>query len=185
MLRNRRILALLTLATALVAPTAQAQAQSENAKLKNTLTREMRNAVGSSGAYVADAETGRRLFSWRSGTKRILASNTKLFTAGAALAAQGPGATLETSVFGVGAIDPVTGVFPGDLYLRGAGDPAFGTSAYNRSQYAGGASIETLVSDLRKAGLKRVRGGIVGDETIWDRLRGTPYSGFNGSAAAG
>lgn len=185
MLRNRRIVALLALALASVAPASEAAAQSENAKLKDALTREMRNAVGSSGAYVADAETGERLFGYRSASRRILASNTKIFTTGAALAAQGPGARLETQVLGVGVIDPVTGTFPGDLYLRGAGDPSFGTSAYNRSQYAGGASIETLASDLHAAGLRRVRGGIVGDETLWDRLRGTPYSNFNGSAAIG
>ena len=166
-------------------PAAPATAQSERAKLNQLLTREMRSAGGSSGAYVADAGSGGALFGWRSATRRILASNTKLFTNGAALAAQGPGATLETRVLGVGAIDPVTGSFPGDLYLRGAGDPSFGTSAYNRSQYSGGASIETLADDLVKAGLKRVSGGIVGDESIWDRLRGTSYSGYNGSAAIG
>ena len=183
--RNRRILVLLTLALTSVLPAAEAAAQSENAKLKSALAREMRNAVGSSGAYVADADTGQPLFGWRSGTKRILASNTKIFTIGAALAEQGPGAVMETQVLGVGALDPVTGSFPGDLYLRGAGDPSFGTSAYNGSQYAGGASIETLANDLYAAGLRRVRGGIVGDESLWDRLRGTPYSGYNGSAAIG
>jgi D-alanyl-D-alanine carboxypeptidase/D-alanyl-D-alanine-endopeptidase (penicillin-binding protein 4) len=183
--RNRRLLALLALAVASLAPATEAAAQSENAKLKSALAREMRNANGSSGAYVADAETGQVLFGWRSGTKRILASNTKIFTVGAALAEGGPGAVMETQVLGVGAIEPATGSFPGDLYLKGAGDPAFGTSAYNRSQYAGGASIETLANDLYAAGLRRVRGGIVGDESIWDRLRGTGYSGYNGSAAIG
>lgn len=183
--RNRRVLTLLAVAVTSVLPAAPAAAQSERTKLKNALQREMRNAVGSSGAYVAEADSGTSLFGWRSGTKRILASNTKLFTAGAALAGEGPGATLETQVLGVGAIDPATGTFPGDLYLRGAGDPSFGTSAYNRSQYSGGASIETLVNDLRAAGLRRVGGGIVGDESAWDRLRGTSYSGFNGSAAIG
>ena len=183
--RNRRVLALLAVAVTTVLPAAPAAAQSERTKLKNVLKREMRNSVGSSGAYVAEADSGTGLFGWRSGAKRILASNTKLFTTGAALAGQGPGGTLETQVLGVGAIDPATGTFPGDLYLRGAGDPSFGTSAYNRSQYSGGASIETLANDLRAAGLRRVDGGIVGDESAWDRLRGTSYSGFNGSAAIG
>ncbi|HEX8742133.1 MAG TPA: D-alanyl-D-alanine carboxypeptidase [Thermoleophilaceae bacterium] len=183
--RNRRILALLVLVVASLAPAAEAAAQSENAKLKAALAREMRSASGSSGAYVADAESGQALFGWRSGTRRTLASNTKIFTIGAALAGAGPGATLETQVLGVGAIDPVTGTFPGDLYLRGAGDPSFGTSAYNRSQYAGGASVETLVDDLYSAGLRHVRGAVVGDESIWDRLRGTSYSGYGGSAAIG
>jgi D-alanyl-D-alanine carboxypeptidase/D-alanyl-D-alanine-endopeptidase (penicillin-binding protein 4) len=180
-----RRLTLLVALLVLVLPAASAPAQSEDSKLKRVLTREMKGAAGPSGAYVAKAGIGQALFGWRSGTKRILASNTKIFTTGTALAAQGPGATLETQVLGVGAIEPVTGIFPGDLYLRGAGDPSFGTSAYNRSQYSGGASIETLAEDLYAAGLRRVDGGIVGDESLWDRLRGTSYSGFHGSAAIG
>lgn len=166
-------------------PAAPAAAQSERDKLRQVLTREMSRAAGSSGAYVADAETGGALFGWKSGTKRTLASNTKMLTTAAALAAHGVGGQLETQVLGVGAIDLATGLFPGDLYLRGAGDPSFGTSAYNRSQYSGGAAIETLVDDLRAAGLRRVRGGIVGDESLWDRLRGNSYSGYRGSAAIG
>jgi D-alanyl-D-alanine carboxypeptidase/D-alanyl-D-alanine-endopeptidase (penicillin-binding protein 4) len=175
------------LAALLVAalPAAPAAGQSERDKLRSVLTREMSRAAATSGAYVADAESGSALFGWRSGTKRILASNTKLFTNGAALAGHGPGATFETQVLGVGAIDPAAGSFPGDLYLRGAGDPSFGTSAYNRSQYSGGASIETLADDLHERGLRRVRGGIVGDESIWDRLRGNSYSGYHGSSAIG
>jgi serine-type D-Ala-D-Ala carboxypeptidase/endopeptidase (penicillin-binding protein 4) len=181
----RRLTLALALLPALLLPAAPASAQSERDKLRSVLMREMRNAAPSSGAYVADAETGAVLFGWKSGSRRTLASNTKMFTTAAALAHHGPGAVLETQVLGVGAIDPVTGTFPGDLYLRGAGDPSLGTSAYNRSQYSGGASIETLADDLRKAGLKRVRGSIVGDESLWDRLRGNSYSGYHGSSAIG
>jgi D-alanyl-D-alanine carboxypeptidase/D-alanyl-D-alanine-endopeptidase (penicillin-binding protein 4) len=180
----RRHIPLLALLLLLV-PAAPATAQSERDKLRSVVIREMRAAGSSSGAYIAEAESGQALAGWKSGSKRILASNTKMFTTGAALAAQGPGAVLETQVLGVGTLDPATGSFGGDLYLRGAGDPSFGTSAYNRSQYSGGASIETLVNDLYADGLRRVRGGIVGDETLWDRLRGNSYSGYHGSAAIG
>lgn len=181
----RRLAIALALLPALLVPAAPANAQSERDKLRAVLTREMRNAASSSGAYVADAETGAVLFGWKSGTRRILASNTKMFTNAAALAQHGPGTTFETAVLGTGTLDPATGVYDGDLYLRGGGDPAFGTTAYNRSQYGGGASIETLAHSVRKLGVERVRGGVVGDESLWDRLRGTSYSGFNGSAAIG
>lgn len=182
---TRRVLALLALLVAALAPAAPAAAQSEDAKLKNVLTREMRGAAAASGAYVVNADTGSPLFGWRSATKRILASNTKLFTNGAALAANGPGARFETEALGVGAIEPATGIFPGDLYLRGAGDPSFGSTAYNRNNYAGGANVEALVEELYDAGLRRVRGRIVGDESLFDRLRGTAYSGYHGSGAIG
>ena len=177
---------ILPLAVVLAAlPAAPASAQSERDKLRSVLTREMRNAASTSGAYVADAETGAALFGWKSGTKRVLASNTKLFTIAAALGRHGVGARLETSVLGTGAIAPSTGVHEGDLYVRGAGDPTFGTAAYNVSQYADGTSIEALAQELYDRGLRRVRGGIVGDESPWDQLRGTGYSNWHGSAAIG
>ncbi|MDQ3933579.1 MAG: D-alanyl-D-alanine carboxypeptidase [Actinomycetota bacterium] len=179
----RRLIPLL--AVLLAVPAAPAAAQSERDALRKVLVREMSRAPASSGAYVADADSGAGLFGWRSGAKRILASNTKLFTAGAALGREGPGAVLETQVLGVGAIDPVTGTFPGDLYLRGAGDPSFGSDAYNRARYGGGASAEALAQELYDAGLRRVRGAIVGDESLFDRLRGTAYSGFHGSGDIG
>jgi serine-type D-Ala-D-Ala carboxypeptidase/endopeptidase (penicillin-binding protein 4) len=180
----RRLVLLLLLLPALV-PAAPASAQSERSKLRSVLTREMRNAASSSGAYVAEADTGAVLFGWKSGSKRVLASNTKIFTIAGAMARHGTGATLETSVLGAGTLDPIGGVYSGDLYLRGGGDPSFGTIAYNRSQYAGGASIEELAREVGALGVKRVRGGIVGDESVWDQLRGTSYSGYNGSAAIG
>ena len=180
----RRLVPLLAIGLALL-PAARASAQTEREKLRSALVSEMRGAGSSSGAYVADASSGGALFGWKSGTKRILASNTKLFTAGAALAQHGVGATFETQVVGTSAITPVTGIYDGDLYLRGAGDPSFGTTAYNDSQYAGGASIEELAEQLHDAGLRRVRGSVVGDESLWDRLRGTGYSNWNGSAAIG
>ena len=180
----RRLVALLALGLAAV-PAAPASAQGERDALRRVLVREMSRAPAASGAYVAEAETGARVFGWRSGSQRVLASNTKLFTIGAALAREGPGARLATAVLGVGAVDPVTGLFPGDLYLRGAGDPSFGSESYNRARYGGGASVEALAAELYGLGLRRVRGGVVGDETLFDSLRGTAYSGYRGSGHVG
>jgi D-alanyl-D-alanine carboxypeptidase/D-alanyl-D-alanine-endopeptidase (penicillin-binding protein 4) len=182
---TRRVLVLLATALAVAVPAAPAAAQSENAKLKKVLTREMRAGAAASGAYVRDLDSGKPLFGWHSTNKRILASNTKMFTIGATLAAQGPGATLQTQVLGLGAIDPATGTFRGDLYLQGSGDPSFGSTAYNRARYGDGASAEALAAELADAGLKRVRGAIVGDESLFDSLRGTAYSNFAGSGDIG
>ena len=179
--RTRRVLALLVLALAL--PAAPAAAASHDATLKKALGRAMAQASGASGARVVNADTGKTIFSWRSGTRRILASNTKLFTNAAALARQGPGAELETQVLGRGTREG--SVWTGDLYLRGAGDPAFGSAAYNRARYAGGTSIEALAEEVHDLGIRRVDGAIVGDESLWDSLRGIAYSAFAGSGAIG
>ena len=159
-------------------------AQSQRTALKRALTREMGRASGASGAYVSDLDSGSALFGWRSSTRRVLASNTKLFTIAAALAHDGAEGTIRTRVLGVGVIDP-TGSFAGDLYLRGGGDPTFGTDSYNASRYGGGGSVDELAQALYDRGLRRVRGGIVGDESVFDSLRGTAYSGYAGSGAIG
>jgi D-alanyl-D-alanine carboxypeptidase/D-alanyl-D-alanine-endopeptidase (penicillin-binding protein 4) len=182
---TRRALALHALLVAAALPAAPAAAQSQDAKLKTVLTREMKAGAAASGAYVVDADTGTVLFGWKSTTSRILASNTKLFTIGATLAAQGPGGTLETEAFASGTLDSVTGTLAGDLYLHGAGDPSFGSDAYNGPRYGGGASADALAARLADRGLKRVTGRIVGDESLWDSLRGTAYSGFAGSGDIG
>jgi D-alanyl-D-alanine carboxypeptidase/D-alanyl-D-alanine-endopeptidase (penicillin-binding protein 4) len=162
---------------------ASAQAGAQETALKKALRSAMSQASAASGAYVANADTGDTIFGWRSGTRRILASNTKLFTAATALARQGPGAGLETRVLGRGSRSG--SVWTGDLYLRGAGDPALGSTAYNHARYAGGTSIELLAQQLYDGGLRRVDGAIVGDESPWDSLRGIAYSAFAGSGAVG
>ena len=86
----------------------------------------MRGAGPLSGAYVMNVTEGRVVFSWNATRPRILASNTKLFTTSAALARYGTEGTLGTEVLGRGRLDE-DGVWRGDLYLRGGGDPTFGS----------------------------------------------------------
>jgi serine-type D-Ala-D-Ala carboxypeptidase/endopeptidase (penicillin-binding protein 4) len=182
--RSRRVLPLLALFLAAAAfPAPAATAASPQANLKKALGRAMAQASAASGAYVVDADTGATVFGWKSGTKRILASNTKMFTNATALARQGPGAQLETRVLGRGARQG--SIWTGDLYLRGAGDPALGSDGYNQARYSGGTSVEALADQIAALGITRVAGAIVGDESRWDSFRGTAYSAFAGSGDIG
>ncbi|GAC1527295.1 MAG: D-alanyl-D-alanine carboxypeptidase/D-alanyl-D-alanine-endopeptidase [Thermoleophilaceae bacterium] len=138
----------------------------------------------SSGAYVADATTGRTLFSWRADTPRSLASNTKLFTVTTALATYGTNATLATTLLGTGSLDS-TGAYQGSLYLRGAGDPTFGSRTFARASYGSDATVDALAESLRRSGVNSVSGSIVGDESLFDALRGGPDSGFGLSIDVG
>jgi serine-type D-Ala-D-Ala carboxypeptidase/endopeptidase (penicillin-binding protein 4) len=148
------------------------------AGMESSLKRQMRVAGPYSGALVVDASTGQRLFSWKSATSRVLASNTKLFTTATALARFGVDGTLSTEVLSDSPIN-ADGVLPGDLWLRGGGDPAFGTLAYVRRHYgAEAASMEHLVEQLSEAGLTAVRGGVHGDESRFDTIRGVHDSGY-------
>lgn len=134
-------------------------------------------AGGASGGYVLDTTTGRVLASVRGDVGRSPASVEKLYTTSTALLRFGPHATLQTSVLGVGSLDPATGIWHGDLYLRGGGDPTFGTAAFDRSAYGTGATISALAAAVRAAGIRQVNGHIRGDESWFDRLRGGPASG--------
>jgi serine-type D-Ala-D-Ala carboxypeptidase/endopeptidase (penicillin-binding protein 4) len=164
----RRALVILLVATGLL-PVGAAKAD-----LHRDLARQMRQAGSSSGAYVTNLSSGERVFAWRARTPRILASNTKLFTSAAALARFGTDGTLGTEVLGEGSLDPDNGVWSGSLYLRGGGDPTFGSRALGR--------LATLLEDV---GIERVTGRVYGDESRHDSLRGGPDSGYGVSIWVG
>ena len=171
-----RRFALLVAALTFVAVPAQAGAATDPALLSK-LSRHMRAAGFLSGAYVVNLTDGQTVFRWRPEAARILASNTKLFTTAAALARFGTEGTLGTEVLGIGSPD-VEGVWRGNLYLRGGGDPTFGSRSFTRRAYGAGATVEGLARELEAAGIDRVTGRIVGDESAFDPLRGGPDSGY-------
>jgi serine-type D-Ala-D-Ala carboxypeptidase/endopeptidase (penicillin-binding protein 4) len=170
---------LILLAGALLLPATAAQAD-----LKSSLTRYMRLAGSASGAYVYDISGNKPIFAWRAGTSRILASNTKLFTSAAALTRFGVEGTLGTEVLGDGELDE-GGVWRGDLYLRGGGDPTFGSGTFARKFYGGGATVQQLAKLIDQAGIERITGRVYGDESLHDSLRGGPDSGFGVSVWVG
>lgn len=173
------------LAIALVAALPATAAAADEALVKR-LARQMRAAGPYSGAYVANVSHGkpRAVFRWRQHTPRILASNTKLLTTTAALARFGAEGTLGTEVLGDGELD-AEGVWRGSLYLRGGGDPTFGSRRFATRSYGGGATVQDLAALLEEAGIQRVRGRVMGDESAFDSLRGGPDSGYGVSVWVG
>jgi serine-type D-Ala-D-Ala carboxypeptidase/endopeptidase (penicillin-binding protein 4) len=136
-------------------------------------------AGAQSSAYVYDLDTNRVLFSERADRQHPPASVEKLYTATAALERMGPAATLETTVLGVGHLAP-GGVWEGNLYLHGGGDPTFGTASFIDGHYGGvGTPVSALVEQLVGVdGIHRVTGAVEGDESYLDSLRGEPASGY-------
>jgi D-alanyl-D-alanine carboxypeptidase/D-alanyl-D-alanine-endopeptidase (penicillin-binding protein 4) len=159
--------------------TSTAAAADELAALQADLSAQLTLAGPQDGAYVYDVTAKQTLFSERASTERPPASVEKLYTATAALERMGPSLRLTTTVSGVGHLAP-GGVWEGNLYLRGEGDPTFGSSSFIHATYGGrGASVSTLARQLvRVAGIHRLTGSIMGDETFLDSLRGEPSSGF-------
>jgi len=156
-----------------------AAATGELPALQSDLSHQLALAGTQDGAYVSDVTARQALFSERADVLRPPASVEKLYTATTALARFGPLTRLTTTVSGVGHLAP-GGVWEGNLYLRGEGDPTFGSPSFIHGAYGGkGASVSALASQLvRVDGIHRVTGSIMGDETYLDSLRGEPSSAY-------
>ncbi len=142
-------------------------------KLQRKLTSLAREAPGSSGYYVYDLDVGesrnRVLFDRSEGNSRKLASNEKLFTTLTAMHRLGPDSTIATRVKARGSVSR-KGKLDGDVYLVGAGDPTFGPDG-----------VADLAKQVRRAGIRKVSGTVVGDDSVFDRRRGVPDSGYGPS----
>ena len=165
------------LAFALLAPAAGADGGL--AELQADLSHQLALAGNADGAYVYDLTAKQAVFSERASAMRPPASVEKLYTATAALDLFGATTRLATTVYGVGHMAP-GGIWEGSLYLRGGGDPTFGSTAFIHNHYGGvGTSVSALVSQLvRTDGIHRITGSIEGDESYFDSLRGEPSSDY-------
>jgi D-alanyl-D-alanine carboxypeptidase/D-alanyl-D-alanine-endopeptidase (penicillin-binding protein 4) len=160
--------------TSAAAPTVESYIERMGADLGH----EMRLAGSGSGAYVYDMTTSTPVFSLEDQIKRPPASVEKLFTSVAAVREMGPTARLQTAVLGRGHLGP-GGVWHGTLYLRGGGDPTFGSSGFNGIYEQGfGPTVTQLASRLRRAGIRRVTGRLIPDTSLFDSKPGVPSSGF-------
>jgi D-alanyl-D-alanine carboxypeptidase/D-alanyl-D-alanine-endopeptidase (penicillin-binding protein 4) len=125
---------------------------------------------GGTGVTIVDLATGQVAYRYHAWKRFAPASNEKLFTTVAALATLRPGFRYETTLNGDGARSGTT--YNGDVYLVGSGDPTL---------TSGG--LDTLAKRLQESGVRHITGRILGDETIFDRMRFGPQwkSSFYGT----
>jgi D-alanyl-D-alanine carboxypeptidase/D-alanyl-D-alanine-endopeptidase (penicillin-binding protein 4) len=154
----RRRLALLVATLSFAAPAA-AQAPLD-ARLERALS-VPHVALTRSGAAVIDLETGEVVFAHNGGVSLAPASNEKLPITFAALSALGGSFRIETDVAGRGFQRGAT--WYGDLVLKGYGDPTLSS-----------ADLHRLALQLRSAGLRRVTGRVIADESWFDARRTAP-----------
>jgi D-alanyl-D-alanine carboxypeptidase/D-alanyl-D-alanine-endopeptidase (penicillin-binding protein 4) len=144
------------------------------ARLQNQLKTALNGAGKQVGGLVENASTGAVLFSRNPNVARPPASVEKLYTTVAALNLLGPDTQFETEVLGTGKLGR-GGVWHGNLYLRGGGDPTFGDGGWNRQYEDGyGPTASQLATQLGKDGIHRVTGHIFADESLFDSDRGGP-----------
>jgi len=139
--------------------------------LQTALSKAMTQAGAQSGALVYDLDADDELYGLRPNVKRPPASVEKLWTTTALMDKLGPNARLHTTVLGTGS--ERHGVWHGNLYLRGGGDPTFGDPTFNHVwEYGYGPTAAQLTQQLAKHGITHVTGQIFADETMFDRKRG-------------
>src|SRR5215218_11064154 len=139
-----------------------------------TRTTQWRAAAAAAGAYVVDLSDGHVVFDDRSEARRLSASVIKLYNTATALLELGPSTRVSTRVLGTGRRSGST--WNGNLYLRGGGDFTFGTASFARKAYGSRASVEHLARTLRRSGLRRIRGRVFGDASLYSDNGGTPFS---------
>ncbi|MQA75650.1 MAG: hypothetical protein GEU88_15145 [Solirubrobacterales bacterium] len=144
-------------------------------ELRDELSSALASDGSAGGAWVYDTDAAGAdavLFSDSGSTARIPASNEKLFTTAAFLAELGPTARLETRVYARGKLAGArASVLSGDLVIVGDGDPAFGTARFARDNDQPVTRVAELARGVAAAGIERVRGRILADDSIFDRKR--------------
>src|SRR5690606_25091261 len=131
------------------------------------------------GEVPADAclvvtEDGRPILRHNDSTPLTPASAQKILTARAALDVLGPGHRYRTTVVATG--EPVDGILEGDVWFVGGGDPVLQTADF-ASRYdppRPTTPLEALADAVVAAGVREIRGAVVGDESRYDTLRSIP-----------
>ena len=104
------------------------------------------------------------LFSRNADKYFMPASNMKSNTVAAAIDSLGPNFRFVTSVY-ANANPDSSGTLRGNLIVYGRGDPSFSTNFYDGDYYKG---IDALADKIARAGVKRIDGAIIGDETYFN-----------------
>jgi D-alanyl-D-alanine carboxypeptidase/D-alanyl-D-alanine-endopeptidase (penicillin-binding protein 4) len=115
------------------------------------------------GIEVRDPSTGTVLYQRNAARPMIPASNLKLVVTAAAAHHLPADYRFRTSLYATGAVQD--GTLQGDLVLYGRGDPMI-SARYFPSRTA---VFEMLADSLAARGIRRVSGGIVADESWFDR----------------
>ncbi len=115
------------------------------------------------GIKVASLQSGKILFEENANKLLHPASNMKLYTVAAALDRLSPDFHFVTSVYAP-AKPNAEGIIHGDLTIYGRGDPSI-AARFNNGNYFKG--IDDLATRIAAAGIKRVEGDLVGDETYF------------------
>lgn len=125
--------------------------------IRASLAKFLKKAPGRESDYSLIVLNGEQpVYSLHENNKRVLASLSKIPTAGAVLRKIPVTTRFKTQIWG-GKIND-EGTLDGDLYLKGGADPGFVSE-----------TMWVLVNNLSRSGLRRVKGNIVVDDSLFDK----------------
>jgi serine-type D-Ala-D-Ala carboxypeptidase/endopeptidase (penicillin-binding protein 4) len=139
------------------------------------------------GIKIVSLDTGKTLFEHNPQKYFNPASNAKLYTMALALDRLGADYRVRTSLYSSARPD-TSGTLKGDLIIYGRGDPTMAASLNGGDYFK---PLEPLVSQMVSAGVRRIEGDLIGDESYfatpplgagweWDDLQ--EYYGAEASA---
>jgi len=118
----------------------------------------------SAGVYIREIRSGQVIYQ-KNGDKPLTpSSNMKVMTSAAAFKLLGPDYRYKTYIYG-GPLDISRGVMESSLYLVGSGDPTF-TEPFTENPTE---VLEQFAKRLHKIGLRKVKGDLIGDDSVFDR----------------
>lgn len=112
---------------------------------------------------VLDANTGKVLFAKNEQIGLATASTLKTITAATAFSILGKDFQFQTTLAYSGNITP-DGTLKGNLIIVGSGDPTLGSWRYQNKE---NAVLTQWVTAIKAAGIKKIEGSIIGDDTIF------------------
>jgi serine-type D-Ala-D-Ala carboxypeptidase/endopeptidase (penicillin-binding protein 4) len=140
----------------------QVKAAENQGRLGNVLDQLLANEPALKGAIagvsIRSASNGQIIYDHLGDIRLRPASNMKLLTAASALSILGDTYTFHTGIFMNGVIKK--NILRGDLYLKGKGDPSLSMAVFNK-----------MAEEIKKKGIKRINGNLIGDDTWYDDVR--------------
>jgi len=124
--------------------------------------------AGSIGVKVVSLDSGKTIFEHNAAKLFSPASNCKLYPVALALDQLGGGYRIKTSLYAAAKPNRF-GTLKGDLVIYGRGDPVINERLHSGDIFR---ALEPLVAALTNAGVKRINGDLIGDDSFF---RGPPY----------
>ncbi len=159
----------------LLSPPISSQAQTSNRAIQQALQKLQNDAAlqnASWGFYAKSIQTGRVMAQYNAQKSLTPASALKVITTATALEVLGKDYTFQTTLEYDGQLD-ASGTLEGNVYIRGGGDPTLGSPRDGLGDTYS-SILQQWANAIRKAGIKKINGYIVGDARFFEEETVSP-----------